>query len=194
MLLYNSAVSGNCYKVRLIAAHLGIPLELRELSVFDRSDRADVLGDLNPALRVPTIILEDGRPLAESIRVEMGELRRHLLTLGLEYIDAYIEGRAAGERRTFGAALAAKTRGEMRLEPVRIVALNRRRRRRQRVGGNRRLLRFGQRCGRKTGSVAELLDRGDIEPALPVQHADQRGARVASPMSHADDALRRSAS
>ncbi len=66
MLLYNSAVSGNCYKVRLIAAHLGIPLELRELSVFDRSDRADVLGDLNPALRVPTIILDDGRPLAES--------------------------------------------------------------------------------------------------------------------------------
>ena len=66
MLLYNSAVSGNCYKVRLIAAHLGIPLELHELSVFDRSDRPDVLGDLNPALRVPTIILEDGRPLAES--------------------------------------------------------------------------------------------------------------------------------
>jgi glutathione S-transferase len=66
MLLYNSADSGNCYKVRLIAAHLGVPLELRELSVFDRSNRADVLGDLNPALRVPTILLEDGRPLAES--------------------------------------------------------------------------------------------------------------------------------
>lgn len=66
MLLYNSAVSGNCWKVRQIAAHLNIPLELRELSVIDRSDRADVLGDLNPALRVPTIILDDGRPLAES--------------------------------------------------------------------------------------------------------------------------------
>lgn len=66
MLLYNSATSGNCYKVRLIAAHLGIPLELHELSPFDRSDRADVLGDLNPALRVPTIILDDDRPLAES--------------------------------------------------------------------------------------------------------------------------------
>lgn len=26
MLLYDSAVSGNCYKVRLICAHLGIPL------------------------------------------------------------------------------------------------------------------------------------------------------------------------
>ncbi len=66
VLLYNSAVSGNCYKVRLLAAHLGLPLELHELSVVDRSDRADVLGDLNPARRVPTLVLDDGRPLAES--------------------------------------------------------------------------------------------------------------------------------
>jgi glutathione S-transferase len=66
MLLYNSAVSGNCYKVRLLAALLGFPLELRELSVVDRSNRADVLGDLNPARRVPTLVLDDGRPLAES--------------------------------------------------------------------------------------------------------------------------------
>ena len=66
MLLYNSAVSGNCYKVRLVAAHLGVPLELEELSVVDRSNRAEVLGDLNPARRVPTLVLDDGRPLAES--------------------------------------------------------------------------------------------------------------------------------
>ncbi len=66
MLLYNSAVSGNCYKVRLLAAQLGIPLELRELSVVDRSNRAEVLGDLNPARRVPTLVLDDGRPLPES--------------------------------------------------------------------------------------------------------------------------------
>ncbi len=66
MLLYNSAVSGNCYKVRLLAAHLGLPLELHELSVVDRSNRAEVLGDLNPARRVPTLVLDDGRPLGES--------------------------------------------------------------------------------------------------------------------------------
>ena len=66
MLLYNSAVSGNCYKVRLLAAQLGLPLELHELSVVDRSNRAEVLGDLNPARRVPTLVLDDGRPLAES--------------------------------------------------------------------------------------------------------------------------------
>ena len=66
MLLYNSAVSGNCYKVRLLAAHLGIPLELHELDVVDRSNRPSVIGHLNPALRVPTLVLDDGRPLAES--------------------------------------------------------------------------------------------------------------------------------
>ena len=66
MLLYNSAVSGNCYKVRLVAALLGVPLELEELSVVDRSNRAEVLGDLNPARRVPTLVLNDGRPLGES--------------------------------------------------------------------------------------------------------------------------------
>lgn len=66
VLLYNSSVSGNCYKVRLLAAHLGLRLELRELSVVDRSDRAEVIGDLNPALRVPTLVLDDGRPVAES--------------------------------------------------------------------------------------------------------------------------------
>ena len=66
MLLYNSPVSGNCYKVRLLLAHLGIPYERRTMDVVDRSNRPEVLGGLNPALRVPTLVLDDGRPLAES--------------------------------------------------------------------------------------------------------------------------------
>jgi glutathione S-transferase len=66
VLLYNSPPSGNCYKVRLLFAHLGIPYETHDVSVADRSNRSDLIGDLNPALRVPTIVLDDGRPLAES--------------------------------------------------------------------------------------------------------------------------------
>jgi glutathione S-transferase len=66
MLLYNSPVSGNCYKVRLLLAHLGIDYEHRDLDVVDRSNRSGVLGGLNPDLRVPTLVLDDGRPLAES--------------------------------------------------------------------------------------------------------------------------------
>jgi glutathione S-transferase len=66
MLLYDSAISGNCYKVRLLFAKLGIAYERRDVNVFDRSDRAEVLGDLNPGLRVPTLVLDDGRSLGES--------------------------------------------------------------------------------------------------------------------------------
>jgi glutathione S-transferase len=66
MLLYDSPDSGNCFKVRLLLAHLGIPFERRTVSVADRSDRPALLGGLNPALRVPTLVLDDGRPLAES--------------------------------------------------------------------------------------------------------------------------------
>jgi glutathione S-transferase len=66
LLLYDSPVSGNCYKVRLILAYRGLAYERRTMDVADRSDRPDVLGALNPALRVPTLVLDDGRPLAES--------------------------------------------------------------------------------------------------------------------------------
>jgi glutathione S-transferase len=66
VLLYDSPVSGNCYKVRLLLAHLGIPYERRTMDVVDRSNRREVLGELNPALRVPTLVLDDGRSLGES--------------------------------------------------------------------------------------------------------------------------------
>jgi glutathione S-transferase len=66
VLLYDSPVSGNCYKVRLLFAHLGIPYDRQRVDVVDRSNRPELLGGLNPALRVPTLILDDGRPLAES--------------------------------------------------------------------------------------------------------------------------------
>jgi glutathione S-transferase len=66
MLLYDNPASGNCYKVRLLLAQLGIAYERHELSVTDRSNRPQILGGKNPSLRVPTIVLDDGRPLGES--------------------------------------------------------------------------------------------------------------------------------
>jgi glutathione S-transferase len=66
VLLYNSQVSGNCYKVRLLLAHLGLAYERREVDVVDRSSRAELLGDVNPALRIPVLVMGDGRSLAES--------------------------------------------------------------------------------------------------------------------------------
>jgi glutathione S-transferase len=80
MLLYNAPVSGNCYKVRLLLAQLGIEYERREVDVFDRSDRPELLGELNPALRVPTLVLDDGRTLAESNAI------LHYFADGTEYL------------------------------------------------------------------------------------------------------------
>jgi glutathione S-transferase len=45
MLLYNSTVSGNCYKVRLLA-HLEMDYETREVDVVERSGREQLLGEL----------------------------------------------------------------------------------------------------------------------------------------------------
>jgi len=89
MLLYDSGVSGNCYKVRLLLAHLALDYERRELSVVDRSNRQELLGDLNPGLRVPTLVLDDGRALGES-----GAILNYLAD-GTEYVpdDAYDRAR-----------------------------------------------------------------------------------------------------
>ena len=66
MVLYENAASGNCYKVRLLLAHLGLAYERRPVDVLDRSNRPELLGGLNPSLRVPTIVLDDGSSLGES--------------------------------------------------------------------------------------------------------------------------------
>jgi len=66
VLLYDSRVSGNCYKVRLLFARLGISYERQEVDVVERTGRLELLGELNPGLRVPTLLLDDGRSLGES--------------------------------------------------------------------------------------------------------------------------------
>jgi glutathione S-transferase len=75
VLLYNSQPSGNCYKVRLLLAHLGVPYERREVDVIDRSAPREELAGLSPTRRVPVLVLDDGRPLFESnaILCHLGE-------------------------------------------------------------------------------------------------------------------------
>jgi len=66
VLLYDSSVSGNCYKVRLLLSQLGIPFGRIEVDTRHKEGRGELLGDKNPALRVPVLELDDGRHLAES--------------------------------------------------------------------------------------------------------------------------------
>jgi glutathione S-transferase len=64
--LFDSAISGNAYKVRLILSHLGIPFRRIEFSVDDGSTRTAEFLKRNPNGRVPTVQLADGSYLWES--------------------------------------------------------------------------------------------------------------------------------
>ena len=66
MLLYDSQISGNCYKVRLLLSQLGLEFERQEVDVIERENRVELLGDKNPAARIPILELDDGTHLAES--------------------------------------------------------------------------------------------------------------------------------
>jgi glutathione S-transferase len=62
MILHEYARSGNCYKVRLTAALLGIPLERREYDIMKGETRtAEFLANVNANGRIP--VLEDGQRL-----------------------------------------------------------------------------------------------------------------------------------
>ena len=59
MTLHEDPRSGNCYKIRLTAAHLGIPLEFRSYDVMKAETRApEFLANVNANGRIP--VLEDG--------------------------------------------------------------------------------------------------------------------------------------
>ena len=64
--LHQMQMSGNCYKVRLTARQLGIPLALREYGLHDGTTRRPDFLAKNPNGRVPLLELDDGRMLAES--------------------------------------------------------------------------------------------------------------------------------
>ncbi|HSZ11081.1 MAG TPA: glutathione S-transferase family protein [Rhizomicrobium sp.] len=66
MILHNMTMSGNCYKVRLLAHQLGIPLILRDYGLHDGETRKTPFLTKNPNGRVPLLELDDGRCLAES--------------------------------------------------------------------------------------------------------------------------------
>ena len=66
LILHEDAKSGNCYKIRLTAAHLGIELERRNYDVMKSETRTpEYLRDINANGRIP--VLQDGdRFLPES--------------------------------------------------------------------------------------------------------------------------------
>jgi len=67
--LHESAISGNCYKVRLLLAQLGIPVRRVEFDIEALKagkTHSDAFLAMNPEGRVPVAELEDGSFLPES--------------------------------------------------------------------------------------------------------------------------------
>jgi glutathione S-transferase len=66
MRIYGDSISGNCLKVKWTADHLKLPYQWIETDILKGESRTPAFLALNPAGQVPTVVLEDGRPLAQS--------------------------------------------------------------------------------------------------------------------------------
>lgn len=64
--VYGDSISGNCLKVKFVADLLGKPIRWIETSVIKKETRTPAFLALNPAGQVPLVVLENGRPLAQS--------------------------------------------------------------------------------------------------------------------------------
>jgi glutathione S-transferase len=92
LILHEYARSGNCYKIRLTAAHVGVPLERREYDILKSETRsAEFLSEVNANGRIPVLqvgpdflpesnaacfYLADGTPLIPSDRFERADMLR----------------------------------------------------------------------------------------------------------------------
>jgi glutathione S-transferase len=91
-ILHEYSASGNCYKVRLTAAHVGVPLERREYDILKGETRTpEFLASVNPNGRIPVLqvgdrfipesnaacfYLADGSPLVPSHRFDRADMLR----------------------------------------------------------------------------------------------------------------------
>ena len=92
LVLHEYSQSGNCYKIRLTAALLGVPVERREYDIQKGETRtADFLANVNPNGRIPVLqvgdrfipesnaacfYLADGSPLIPAARFERADMLR----------------------------------------------------------------------------------------------------------------------
>jgi glutathione S-transferase len=92
LVIHEYAASGNCYKVRLTAAHVGVPLERREYDIMKGETRTpEFLAAVNSNGRIPVLqigdhfipesnaacfYIADGSPLVPSDRFERADVLR----------------------------------------------------------------------------------------------------------------------
>lgn len=66
MKIYGDRLSGNCYKVALVAALLGIEYRWLEVDILKGEAQSAAFLAKNPAGKIPLLELDDGRVLSES--------------------------------------------------------------------------------------------------------------------------------
>ena len=92
LILHEYSASGNCYKVRLTAVHLGIPIERREYDILKGETRTpEFLANINAYGRIPVLqvgermipesnaacfYLAEGTPLVPDVRFERADILR----------------------------------------------------------------------------------------------------------------------
>ncbi|MGB9182669.1 MAG: glutathione S-transferase family protein [Solirubrobacteraceae bacterium] len=67
--LYDYAASCNCYKVRLLLAHLARPYERVSVDIFSGETLTDAYARINPMRTTPVLETGEGRRLAESAAI-----------------------------------------------------------------------------------------------------------------------------
>jgi glutathione S-transferase len=66
MRIYGDSISGNCLKVKWTCDYLGLAYDWIEVDILKSQSRTPEFLAINPAGQVPTVVLGDGRPLAQS--------------------------------------------------------------------------------------------------------------------------------
>ena len=69
--LHDYVASGNCYKVRLLLAQLGLEYERVPVDIFGGDTLTDEYARLNPLRQTPVLERDDGEPLSESNAILM---------------------------------------------------------------------------------------------------------------------------
>ena len=173
--LYGSSDSGNAMKPRWVMDHLGIPYEWIETNAFNGETRSPEFLKLNPAGQVPTVVLKDGRTLAQSnaIMVHLAE--------GSELIPADAYARAKmfewlfweqNSHEIFVAVRIARRHYlKQRDEDLDPALLTR---------GNAALARMEQQLGQSPFLVGEALTLADIALVAYTRKAELGGFDLAS--------------
>lgn len=66
IVLYGDSRSGNCYKLKLLCAEMGIGYDWREVDILAGATHTSEFLTMNPNGKIPLLELPDGRHLAES--------------------------------------------------------------------------------------------------------------------------------